>query len=322
MNNAITDVDGIKVGHYTDLEAATGCTVVLAEEGATAGVDIRGSAPGTRETALLAPTCLVEQVHAVLLTGGSAFGLDAAGGVMRYLAERGRGFDMAVAKVPIVTAAVLFDLTIGRPDVRPDAAAGYAACQAATSGPVAEGSVGAGTGATVGKVLGPQLATKSGLASLSEDLGGGIVVGVIVAVNAAGDVVDPASNEIVAGPRNPRGPGFISSVELVKSALRTAAGPSNTTIGVVATNASLSKVQANKVAQMAQDGLALAIRPVHTMMDGDTVFALATGTAGRNVDVNVIGTVAVQLMARAIVRAARQATGLAGVPAAADLKSS
>lgn len=322
MYNAITDVDGIKVGHYTDLEAGTGCTVIMCEQGATAGVDVRGSAPGTRETALLNPICLVEQVHAVLLTGGSAFGLDAATGVVRYLEERGIGFDVGVAKVPIVPAAVLFDLTVGRSDIRPNAEAGYKACIAATRGPVAEGSVGAGTGATVGKFLGPFCATKCGLGTASQKIGSDLVVSAMVAVNALGDVVDPTTNTIVAGIRKPEG-GFASTLEQMKGIMgQNVFAGTNTTIGVVATNAYLTKPQANKMAQMAHDGLAMAIRPVHTMFDGDTVFALATGKPQEKPDdVTVIGSVAAEVMARAIVRAAQQATGLHGVPAASELKT-
>ncbi len=322
MNNSITNIEGISVGHYTDLAAATGCTVVLCEQGAFAGVDVRGAAPGTRETALLNPVCLVERVHAVLLSGGSAFGLDAAAGVMRFLEERGSGFDVGVARVPIVPAAVLFDLTIGRADVRPDAEAGYQACVDARVGPVAEGTVGAGTGATVGKLLGPALATKGGIGTASQEIGKGIVVGAIVAVNALGDVVDPATGQIIAGTRKPDSSGFADSLRLMKSGedQPPGLGATNTTIGVVATNAYLTKSQATKVAQMAHDGLAMAIRPVHTMSDGDTVFALATGDPSKGAgDVTVIGAVAAEVMARAIVRAVRLATGLGGIPATSEL---
>jgi L-aminopeptidase/D-esterase-like protein len=321
--NAITDVEGIKVGHYTNLEAATGCTVIVCAQGATAGVDVRGSAPGTRETALLNPVCLVEQVHAVVLTGGSAFGLDAATGVVRYLEEHGIGFDVGVAHVPIVPAAVLFDLTIGRSDIRPDAEAGYKACAVAASGPVAEGSVGAGTGATVGKFLGPLTAMKCGLGTASQKIGPDLVVAAIVAVNALGDVVDPATNAIIAGIRKPGG-GLVSTLDQMKGSLgRNVLTGTNTTVGVVATNAYLTKSQANKMAQMAQDGLAMAIRPVHTMFDGDTVFALATGkTKEKPDDVSVIGAVAAEVMAQAIVRAAHKATGLDGIPAASELETS
>jgi len=324
MHNAITDVQGIKVGHYTDREAATGCTVVLCEGGAVGGVDVRGSAPGTRETDLLHPLRLVQEVHAVLLTGGSAYGLDAATGVMRYLEEKGVGFDVGVGVVPIVPAAVLFDLAIGDPKVRPDAAAGYQACQSASDGPVSEGCVGAGTGATVGKLLGPKFATKSGLGTASQKIGKGIVVGAIVAVNAFGDVVHPQTGEILAGTRKPVIGGFLNTVKQMKGDLgQTILGlAQHTTIAVVATNAYLTKEGANKVAQMAHDGLARAIRPVHTMFDGDTVFALATGKPprkGGGADPSVVGAIAAEVLAQAVVRAVTQAEGLHGLPAFQDL---
>ena len=325
MHNGITDVEGIKVGHYTDREGITGCTVVLCEGGAVGGVDVRGSAPGTRETDLMRPVKLVQEVHAVLLTGGSAYGLDAAGGVMRWLEERGVGFDVGVGVVPIVPAAVLFDLTIGDPKARPDAEAGYQACQAATGGPVAEGSVGTGTGATVGKLLGPKFATKSGLGTASVKIGKGLVVGAIVAVNAFGDVVDPDSGTILAGTRKPVVGGFVNTVKRMQGDLgQTLLGLANTTLAVVATNGYLTKEGANKMAQMAHDGLARSIRPVHTMFDGDTVFALATGKPtkkGKGADPSVVGTAAAEVLARAVVRAVRQAKSLGGVPAACDLKS-
>ena len=325
MPGSIADVPGLRVGHYTDLEAATGCTVVLCEAGAVGGVDVRGSAPGTRETDLLRPTSLVQHVHGVLLTGGSAFGLDAATGVVRYLEERGVGFDVGVARVPIVPAAVLFDLGVGSTRVRPDAAAGYQACLAATAGQVAEGSVGAGTGATVGKLLGLAGATKGGVGTASLSLPSGIVVGAIVAVNAVGDVVDPETGRIIAGARGPS--GFVDTVRQVLGgsawpAFASAPPGANTTIGVVATNAALSKEGTNKVAQMAHDGLARAIRPAHAMHDGDTIFALATGERSGEVDVSAVGTAAAEVVARAIVRAVCQATSVAGVPAARDLGTS
>ncbi|GAB4531307.1 MAG: P1 family peptidase [Anaerolineae bacterium] len=321
MYNAITDVEGIEVGHWTDLEAATGCTVILCRQGAVGGVDVRGSAPGTRETDLLRPMALVQRIHAVLLTGGSAYGLDAAGGVMRWLEERGIGFDVGVGVVPLVASAVLFDLTIGRADVRPGLDAGYAACEAASSGPVAEGCVGAGTGATVGKLLGPDLAIKSGLGTAARRVAAGVTVGALAAVNALGDVVDPRTGEQIAGPRHPEGRGFVNTVERLQSApSQTAPGfPGNTTLVVVATDAVLGKEGANKVAQMAHDGLAQAIHPAHTMLDGDTVFALATGRRDTPVDVSVIGAVAASLVAEAVVRAIQQATSLAGVPAVQDV---
>jgi L-aminopeptidase/D-esterase-like protein len=310
-HNAITDVPGIRVGHVTNLEALTGCTVVLCpKDGAVGGVDQRGGAPGTRETDLLRPMHLVERVHAVLLAGGSAFGLDAATGVVRWLEERGIGFDARAAKVPIVPAAILFDLDVGDASVRPDAAMGYAACEAAAAdGPVAEGRVGAGTGCTVGKVLGPGRASPSGLGTASVDLGGGLVVGAIVAVNAFGDVVDPRSGEILAGARPLRGEGFADSLATMKSfvgkTILRFAGGSDTVIGVVATNAKLSKEETNKVAQMAHDGLARAVRPAHTLFDGDTLFALATGS--KAADVNLVGAYAAEVMAEAIVRAVKSA---------------
>ncbi len=325
MRNSITDVPGLKVGHYTDPVGITGCTVVLCPEGAVGGVDVRGSAPGTRETDLMRPVRLVQEVHAVLLSGGSAYGLDAAGGVMRWLEEQGVGFDVGVGVVPIVPAAVLFDLTIGDPHARPDAAAGYAACQSADDGPVAEGNVGAGTGATVGKLFGPKFATKSGLGSASVKIGKGIIVGALVAVNAFGDVVDPETGRILAGTRKPVVGGFVDTARRMQGDLgQTILGFANTTIAVVATSAYLSKEGANKMAQMAHDGLARSIRPIHTMFDGDTVFALATGKPDKKsrvkeADWSVIGAAAADVLAQAVVRAVRAAESLGGVPATRDL---
>ena len=325
MRNSITDVPGLKVGHYTDPVGITGCTVVLCPEGAVGGVDVRGSAPGTRETDLMRPVRLVQEVHAVLLSGGSAYGLDAAGGVMRWLEEQGVGFDVGVGVVPIVPAAVLFDLTIGDPHARPDAAAGYAACQSADDGPVAEGNVGAGTGATVGKLFGPKFATKSGLGSASVKIGKGIIVGALVAVNAFGDVVDPETGRILAGTRKPVVGGFVDTARRMQGDLgQTILGFANTTIAVVATSAYLSKEGANKMAQMAHDGLARSIRPIHTMFDGDTVFALATGKPDKKgrvkeADWSVIGAAAADVLAQAVVRAVQAAESLGGVPAARDL---
>lgn len=326
--NAITDVPGILVGHASDAEALTGCTVVLCLEGAVGGVDQRGGAPGTRETDLLRPMHLVQKAHAVLLTGGSAFGLDAASGVVRYLEERNIGFDVQVAKVPIVPAAVLFDLGLGRADVRPDAAMGYAACQAASAEPPTEGNVGAGMGASVGKILGPAGAMKAGIGTASLEIGGGAVVGAIVAVNALGDILDPTTGQIVAGARPTKlgplaigGQGrFADSMEVMKTlAGRTVlrfASRGNTVIGVVATNADLTKEEANKVAQMAQDGLARAVRPAHTMLDGDTLFALSTGN--KHIDVSIVGAYAAEVVSQAILRAVLAAESAAGLPAARD----
>jgi L-aminopeptidase/D-esterase-like protein len=330
LHNAITDVPGIKVGHATNLEALTGCTVVLCEDGAVGGVDQRGGAPGTRETDALYPMHLVQRAHAVVLAGGSAFGLEAATGVVRYLEERGVGFDTRVAKVPIVPAAILFDLSLGDSKVRPDAAMGYAACQAASDGPVAEGNVGAGTGATVGKILGLGQAMKSGLGTASVHLGsvlslskgGGLLVGAIVAVNAFGDVIDPRTGEILAGARALGGGGAFANTlavmkTLVGKAILRFADRGNTVIGVVATNARLNKEEANIVARMAHDGLARAIRPSHTMFDGDTIFALATGK--KKADVNTVGAYAAEMMATAIVRAVKAAEGVGELPAWRDV---
>lgn len=316
----ITAVPGIRVGHATDLQGLTGCTVLLCENGAVGGVDQRGGAPGTRETDLLRPMHLVQQAHAVLLTGGSAFGLAAADGVMCYLEARGVGIDVGVAHVPIVPATVLFDLDLGDPSARPDAAMGYAACEAATDGPVAQGNVGAGTGASLGKALGAKRAMKSGLGSVALDLGGGLVLGALIAVNPFGDVVDPETGAILAGTRRLRGDAPAGTLATMKSmlgklALRFA---SNTVIGVVATNAQLTKEEANKVAQMAQDGIARAVRPAHTMFDGDTLFALSTGD--KRGDVNLVGAYAAEAVAQAIVQAVKAAEGIAGLPAWRDLQ--
>lgn len=326
---AITDVPGISVGHYTNAAAATGCTVVLCEDGAVGGVDARGSAPGTRETDLLHPTALVNQVHAVVLSGGSAFGLDAAAGVMRRLEERGVGLQFGGAVIPIVPAAILFDLSVIRGDVRPTAADGYAACLNASSGGVAEGSVGAGTGATVAKLLGMPRAVKGGIGSAALDLGDGVIVGAIAAVNAVGGVYEPTTGRIVAGPRSERDGAMLDALDLIASpayaASHSAAAsrrvpPSNTTIGVVATNARLTKPQANKLASAAQDGVALAVRPAHLMSDGDTMFALATGKSDAEVDINRLIAAAAICVSRAIVRGVQTAQALGGVPSANDIR--
>ena len=323
MHNALTDIPGLSVGHWTNLEAGTGCTVILCPEGATAGVDVRGGAPGTRELALLDPVCMVEKVHAILLGGGSAFGLAAADGVMRWLEEQGYGYNVGIAKVPIVPAAILFDLPLGRADVRPDAAAGYAACVSAKAGPIAEGNVGAGTGATVGKLLGFKQATKGGLGTASKQIGRGIVIAALAVVNAAGDVIEPATQAIIAGARRPLIGGFANSMQFVEITLgqtlhEKAQWGGNTTLAVVATNVALSKTGATKVAQMAHDGLARTIRPVHTMTDGDIVFALSHGD--KTGDVGLVGAVAADVLGQAIVRAVRAAETLHGIPAARDLR--
>jgi L-aminopeptidase/D-esterase-like protein len=320
-SKGLTAVPGIRVGHASDAVGLTGCTAILCEKGAVGGVDQRGGAPGTRETDLLRPMHLVQEVHAVLLAGGSAYGLAAADGVTRYLEERGIGFDARVARVPIVPAAILFDLDLGDPQTRPDAAMGYTACQAATDAPVAEGSVGAGTGATAGKILGTGRAMKSGLGSAAVALGGGLVVGALIAVNPFGDVVDPKTGEILAGARQLRSDELAGTLAVMRGMLGKAAlrFASSTVIGVVATNGRLTKEEANKVAQMAQDGIARAIRPAHTLFDGDTLFALSTGN--KRADVNLVGAYAAEMVAEAIVRAVRATEGAGGLPAWRDLRS-
>lgn len=323
LNNAITDVSGIEVGQAQDNEALTGCTVVLCRKGAIAGVDVRGSAPGTRETDLLDPINLVEKVHAIVLAGGSAFGLDAASGVMRYLDENGIGFDTGAGKVPIVPAAILFDLNLGRGDVRPDAEMGYRAASSASSDAPAEGNFGAGTGASIGKIFGPKSAMKSGIGTASMNVGG-LVIGAMVAVNALGDMIDPKTGGIIAGARSTNlGPlklgqegYFGDTLEIMKTFIgRTVLGfatKANTVIGVVATNAKLTKAETTKVAQMAQDGIARTIRPAHTMLDGDTIFALATGE--KKADPSTVGAFAAEIVAQAIVRAVQKAAPAGGLP--------
>jgi L-aminopeptidase/D-esterase-like protein len=320
---SITVVQGVKVGHFTDPRRPTGCTVLLFEKGATAGVDVRGSAPGTRETDLLNPINSVQQVQAILLAGGSAFGLDAASGVVRYLDEHRLGYPVGDIVVPIVPAAILYDLEIGDAKIRPTAESGYKACQAATSERVMEGNVGAGAGATIGKLFGPKQAMKSGLGSASVRVGNtGIVVGAIVAVNAVGDVVEPKSGKIIAGARKPDESGFVDSMARIREGYSVrAAAPTNTTIGVVATNIVLDKAQATKVAQMAHDGLARTIYPVHTPSDGDTIFAVATGAIAARANHGAIGALAADVMAQAVLRAVMNARGIAGLPSYSDLKS-
>jgi L-aminopeptidase/D-esterase-like protein len=317
----LTEVEGLRVGHHTLTERPTGCTVVLVDgEGATGGVAQRGGAPGTRETDLLDPGNLVDSVNAVVLAGGSAFGLDAAQGVVTYLEERGVGFKTNAGVVPIVPAAILFDLGFGGdPRIRPSADCGYRAAAAATNGPVVEGNVGAGAGATIGK-MGRRMPMKAGVGSAAIRLPDGLTVSAIVAVNAVGDIIDPETGRVVAGARNPNG-----SLADVRRLMRSGAvteppRPSeNTTIAVVATNARLTKAQANRMALMADDGLARAIVPSHTLGDGDTVFALATGRWSGEPNISLIGALAAEALADAIVRAATQATGLGGLPAARDL---
>ncbi|WP_227753846.1 MULTISPECIES: P1 family peptidase [Ramlibacter] len=321
---SITDVAGLLAGHFTDPRRPTGCTVVLAPEGAVAGVDVRGAAPGTRETDLLSPANTVDRVHAVLLTGGSAFGLDAAGGVMRWLEARGIGVPVGPVRVPIVPAAVLFDLLVGDASVRPDAAAGHAACEAASAAAPAEGNVGAGAGATVGKIFGGAYAMKGGIGSASLSVAG-VTVGAIVACNALGDVLDPDTGRLVAGARTEDGLRLRDSRRaLLRGELPAAllAG-TNTTIGIVATDAPLTKAQAQRLAAVSHDGLARSINPVHTPSDGDTMFALATGRAPRSPGMMLLCALAAEATALAVLRAVRAAESLTldglRLPAARDI---
>ena len=323
---SITRVAGIEVGHFTDTRRPTGCTVVMAREGAVAGVDVRGAAPGTRETDLLHPSNLVDKVHAIMLAGGSAWGLEAATGAVRWLEERGVGLDVAVGRLPIVPAAVLFDLLVGDMRIRPDAAAGYAACAAASGADPTEGNVGAGAGAVVGKVFGIQHAMKGGVGTASVTVDG-VTVGALIACNALGDVIDPDTAQVMAGARTDDG----RALRDTRRALLRGQPPqpllagTNTTIGVVATDAILTKVQAHRLAIAAHDGLARSINPVHTMSDGDTLFSLGTGRAGKSLGMMVLATMAAEATARATVRAvqaARSVTTADGLylPAMADLR--
>ena len=323
---SITRVAGIEVGQFTDTRRPTGCTVVMAREGAVAGVDVRGAAPGTRETDLLHPSNLVDKVHAIMLAGGSAWGLEAATGAVRWLEERGVGLDVAVGRLPIVPAAVLFDLLVGDMRIRPDAAAGYAACAAASSADPTEGNVGAGAGAVVGKVFGIQHAMKGGVGTASVTVDG-VTVGALIACNALGDVIDPDTAQVMAGARTDDG----RALRDTRRALLRGQPPqpllagTNTTIGVVATDAILTKAQAHRLAIAAHDGLARSINPVHTMSDGDTLFSLGTGRAGKSLGMMVLATMAAEATARATARAvqaARSVTTADGLylPAMADLR--
>jgi L-aminopeptidase/D-esterase-like protein len=320
---AITDVAGIEVGHFTDTRRPTGCTVVIAREGAVGGVDVRGAAPGTRETDLLAPTNLVDRVHGILLAGGSAWGLDAATGVVQWLEEQGVGYPVGSARLPLVPGAVLFDLMVGDASIRPDAAAGYRACEFASTKAPAEGNVGAGTGAAVGKVFGIERAMKGGIGTASVTVEG-VTVGALIACNALGDVIDPETMQVIAGARTRNGKSLVDT----RRALLRGEPPkpllagTNTTIGVIATDAVITKVQATRLATMGHDGLARSINPVHTMSDGDTLFMLGTGRAGKSLGMMVLGTMVAEAVAIAVARAARAARGITvgklHLPAAGD----
>ena len=320
--DAITAVKGICVGHASNVESKTGCTVILCEDGAVGGVEIRGSASGTRQLDSLYPVHIVRQVHAVLLTGGSSFGLDAAGGVMRYLEERGKGFDVGVTRVPIVPTAVIFDLGIGDHRVRPDAAMAYQACLHASSGTVEEGSVGVGTGATVGKLFGLERACKGGVGTAGLEGKEGVVVGALAAVNALGDVVDERTGAIIAGLRDEKGTRLVSTAELLLQGVWKerfgGAYRGNTTIGVVATNVALTREDAIKVAQMTHNGLAKVISPINTTFDGDIVFALSLGKLKG--DVNHVGALAEAAIMEAVKRGVMKADGFGLLPAYRDLK--
>jgi L-aminopeptidase/D-esterase-like protein len=319
--DGIASIPGILVGHFTLKERPTGCTVILAQPAATGAVDVRGGAPGTREISLLAPENSIEKVDAIVLSGGSAFGLDTAGGVMRFLAEKKIGYETSAGVVPIVPAAILFDLGVGdRPDIRPDASCGYEAAKQARSGPIEEGSVGAGAGATVGKLLGVGRAMKGGIGTAALSVNG-LIVGALVAVNANGTVIDPRTTKPIAGVRHEKRQTLEDPFALVRRGVASA-GPAreNTTIGVVATNARLTKPQALKVVEMAHDGLARSIVPSHSPADGDTLFALATGDLQRDVNVGAVGALAAEVVAEAIVRAVRAAQGLPGYPAASEIR--
>jgi L-aminopeptidase/D-esterase-like protein len=321
VSKGLTEVPGIKVGHVTMTERPTGCTVILTgESGAVAGVDVRGAAPATRETDVLNPVNTVQIAHAIVLSGGSAFGLDAASGVMRYLEENRIGFVFGPAHVPIVPAAALFDLSVGDGRIRPGADCGYRAAKAASAAAVQEGNVGAGAGATVGKSAGMGRAMKGGIGSAAISMPDGLIVAALVATNGMGDVIDPQNGQVVAGVRTADGKSLADARTLLRSgAIRFRAG-TNTTLGVIATNAILTKTEAKRVAEMAHDGYARAIVPSHTPVDGDTIFTLATGTKTGAADAGLVGVLAADVMAQAIVRSVRQATGIPGYPAASDLQ--
>ena len=322
--SSIGDVAGLEVGHDTDPRRPTGCTVVIARDGAVAGVDVRGAAPGTRETDLLAPGNLVERVHAIVLAGGSAWGLDAASGVVRWLEQQGVGMLVGPARLPIVPGAVLFDLLLGDASIRPDADSGYRACQAASRQRPAEGNVGAGAGAAVGKIFGIARAMKGGIgtASITVD---GVTVAALIACNALGDVIDPETAQVIAGARSVDGKRLLDSRRalLAGEAAQPLIAGTNTTIGVIATDAVITRLQATRLAQMGHDGLARSINPVHTMSDGDTLFALGTGASGRSAGMMTLGTMAAEVTARAVARAVRAAQGITvgalHLPACADL---
>jgi len=319
-NHTLTAVPGVKVGHYTLSERPTGCTVVVIESGAAAGVDVRGNAPATRDTDLLNPTKMVQQIFGVALSGGSLYGLSSVDGVLRYLEEKDVGIVYGNRHIPIVPGASIFDLGVGDARIRPTADCGYRAAQAATADPVREGSVGAGAGATLGKLGGMAHAMKSGVGSAAITMPNGVIVAALVVVNPVGDIVDPATGRIVAGVRTADGTGFADARVMLRSGTPRGRGGDNSTIGIVATNATLTKAQAGYLAQATDDGYARTIYPIHTVADGDTVFAIATGSKAGDPDMLTLGALAADVMATAVIRAATQATGLPNLPAVRDLK--
>ncbi|MBI4851978.1 MAG: P1 family peptidase [Acidobacteria bacterium] len=319
MVGYLTDIPGIKVGHFTSNSRPTGCTVVLVEKGAIAGVDVRGGAPGTKETDLLNPINTVQMVHGIVLSGGSAFGLDTASGVMRYLEEKDIGFDTKVAYVPIVPAAVIFDLQLGDSKIRPTAEDGYQAAKIAKLGAFALGSVGAGAGATVGKLFGAEHSTRGGLGTASIRLDD-LIIAALVVVNAAGDIIDPQTGSCIAGARSKEGDTLLDSMAALKAGRRPSVfAAQNTTLAIVATNAKLTKPKVTKLASMAHDGLSRTINPVHTPLDGDTIFALSTGDYPHYVDMTTLGALAADVVASAVLNAIQRATAYESIPAAADL---
>ncbi len=319
MNNSITDVTGIRVGHAQNWEAGTGCTVIIIEKGAVAGVDVRGGAPGTRETDLLDPVNMVQKVHAIYLAGGSAFGIDGASGVMEFLEEKGIGFEAGTVKVPIVPGAVIFDLNVGNPYIRPDREMGYQACLNADEQTVKEGCIGAGTGATVGKYYGISRCMKGGIGTASVQVND-LVVGALVVVNAFGDIIDPKTGEILAGTLNTEKNQFVHTDRLLTNPVFIDSDPflQNTTLGVVATNADLNKAEAKRLSMSAHDGFARCILPSHTIYDGDTVFSLATGIV--RADVSKLNALSVHVVSLAVQRAVLQASTMFGIPSHNELK--
>jgi len=317
-NQTLTAVPGIKVGHHTLTERPTGCTVILAESGAAAGVDVRGAAPATRDTDLLNPTKMVQAVYGIVLSGGSTFGLAAVDGALRFLEQKNIGLPYGGRHIPIVPGAAIFDLGVGDARVRPGADCGFAAATAASDAPVVEGSVGAGAGATLGKFAGLSRAMKSGIGSAAFRTPDGLIVAALVAANPLGDVIDPSTGAVLAGVRTADGRGFADARALIRSGAKRAAGGSNSTIGVVATNARLTRAQANYIAQMADDGYARTIYPIHTVVDGDAVFVLATGGLAGEPDLVTVGALAADAVAAAVLRAAREATAIPGMPALRD----